>query len=167
MGLFDRGGLSAAERADLADAVGGVPRVLAVGRTDGDRPVAGLPDRLAIRNPDGWRCVAWQAIDRGGWDPATAELRWTCGGVEGSVHLTEIGRLPDLFRERVAASIVLQQTVELGGRKRATITARRDPGVASGPIEWRVALPPGELGADQRRVLDAEVARLRTEYDIA
>lgn len=167
MGLFDRGGLSATERAELAEALGGAPRALAWGRTDGGRPVVGLADRLAIRDPEGWRCVAWQAIDRGGWDPATARLRWTCGGVDGGVHLTETGQLPDLFRERVAASIVLQQAVELGGRKRATISARRDPGAASGPIEWRVALPAGDLDADQRRVLDAEVGRLRAEYDIA
>lgn len=139
--------------------------MLAWGRGS-DVLAVGLADRLAVRQGGEWRFVAWDAIDVGGWDPATGELRWSGEDIEGSVALDEPGALPELFRERVQASIALQQVLDLGGGERAVISARRNPGRAEGDLSWRVSHPSKRLTDASRAYIEAEVSRLRAEYDI-
>lgn len=169
MGFLDRRGLPEVDYAALTQAVGARVRVIAWGRGE-DGPVVGLTDRLAIApaaGADGWTFVAWDSIERGGWDPKNRRLHWTGDGLEGSVTLSEPGQLPEFFRERVEASILLERVLETGVGSKVTISARRNPGAPDSPLSWQVKPGLATLDGAARRVVEAELARLRTEYDIS
>lgn len=144
------------------------PRVLAWGRST-DGIAVGLPDRLAYNGPDRWLDQLWHRVARGAWDRSTSTLRWS--SVEGAgqeLTLTQPGKLPELFNERVSASIVLQRLVDLPTRGSAQITLRRDLGDPHAALMWSV-LPQGRARLDEpgaQAVVAAELARLRAEYDI-
>ncbi len=127
-------------------------RVLASGRSPLG-PVLGLTDALVYS--DGTTCheVPWHEVDRGGWD---------------SLSLTETGRLPDLFNERVTASIACVRTVAVAGAGTAVITARRDLADPASALIWRIApgkgVQPEQVDADPLVALELE--RLRAEYDL-
>lgn len=90
-----------------------------------------------------WRHVGWHEIEHGGWNAESRSLSWTLyGGRRGRVGLREPGRLPELFRERVAASIVVERFVPIRGERGVTVTARRDLG-GSGAITWHSTLTRG------------------------
>lgn len=130
----------------------------------------GLSDRLVYRREDRWAQQAWHEVERGGWDQLAGALRWVDHqGREESLLLAEPRRLPELFNERVTASIVLQKAVELGRGRTAIVSLRRDLGAPDSPLVWRV-----RLGARVRQddpevesALNAELERLRSEYDFA
>ena len=91
----------------------------------------------------GWRHLGWHEIEHGGWNAESRSLSWTLyGGRRGRVGLPEPGRLPELFRERVAASIVVERFVPIRGERGVTVTARRDLG-GSGAITWHSTLTRG------------------------
>ena len=79
--------------------------------------------------------------------------------------LAEPARLPELFRERVAASIAVERFVPIRGERGVTVTARRDLG-AAGTLSWHSTLTRG-LSASTDGVAD-QVARaeadLQAEY---
>ena len=58
------------------------------------------------------------------------------------MQLTEPGRMPELFRERIAATIALERFVPLAGERGVTITARRNLDDA-GSISWHSTLTRG------------------------
>lgn len=166
MGLFDRAGLPRDAFAGLTEAVGARVRVLAWAR-GADGPVVGLADRLAL-SCDGWRFIGWHEIDSGGWDAETGRLRWRLvDGETGEVNLADPGALPDLFRERVTASIVVQERVNLARGRTAIIVARRRLDGGSSPLVWSVTEQGGRFTADQEAHAEAELARLQSEYDFA
>lgn len=165
MGWFDRAALPAHDYEALAEACGGPVRVLAWGRGS-SKVVVGLADRLAWGGADEWTFLGWDLIDQGRWDPTTKTLSWRCEGVPGQVVLDETGRLPDLFRERVGASILLQRPVSVRQKKQALIAARRNPGRPDAPVQWRVLVPEEGLDDDDRARVAEELARVRAEYDI-
>lgn len=151
----------------LKQLVGG-RRVLASGHSPLGQ-VLGLADALVYS--DGTACheVAWHEVDRGGWDHESRTLRWTTvDGGSGSISLTETGRLPDLFNERVTATIACVRTVGLSEAGTAVITARRNLADPSSALIWRVA--PGKGVQPERAAADPLVAleleRLRAEYDV-
>ena len=129
----------------------------------------GLVDRLVYRSAGEWRQQFWHEVERGNWDQATHRLRWTnVDGEAPEVELTETGNLPDLFNERVTASIACMRVVDLA-RGTAVITARRDLGDSSAPLVWRIS--PGK-GASAESVngdplVAGELAVLRAEYDLS
>lgn len=169
MGLFTRNDLDAATAASLAGFLGFRPRVLAWGRTTTGVGV-GLSDRLTYLQGEQWGQQVWHEVARGGWEESSGRLQWTdVQGREGSLLLTEPRRLPDLFNERVSASIVLQKIVDLGRGRSAVVSLRRDLGSPGAPLVWRVRLGSGVDQDDPVVVgaLTAELDRLRTEYDIA
>lgn len=167
MGLFDRAGLPAADFRSLTEAVGRRVRVLAWAR-GADGPVVGLADRLAVRGPDAWRFIGWHEVGSGGWDAATGHLRWRLtDGVRDDLVLENPGSLPDLFRERVEASIVVQERFELSRGRAAMIVARRPLDDTRAPLQWTVTRHGGSFDIAQADQADAELARLRAEYDIA
>lgn len=166
MGLFDRAGLPTADFRNLEAAAGRRIRVLAWAHGV-DGPVVGLADRLAIRTAGGWSFVPWHEIASGGWDSEEARLRWRLtDGTEGAVLLRDPGSLPDLFRERVGASIVVQERFDLTRGRAAMIVARRTLDDAHGPLLWTVTRHGGSFDTAQLDQADAELARLRSEYDI-
>ncbi len=167
MGLFDRAGLPTADFRGLTVAVGHRVRVLAWAY-GADGPVVGLAGQLAIREADNWRFVPWHEIASGGWDSDSGRLRWrlTDGG-DGEVLLRDPGSLPDLFRERVGASIVVQERFELSRGRAAMIVARRPLDDERAPLLWTVTRHGGSFDTAQLDQAEAELARLRAEYDIA
>lgn len=143
-------------------------RVLASGRSALGQ-VLGLADALVFSDGVSPHELRWHEVAHGGWDTESRTLRWTTvDGTDGSLVLTETGLLPDLFNERVTASIACVRTVELAGKGTAVITARRDLGNPAGALTWRVDPGKGvrleEVTADPFVALELE--RLRAEYDV-
>ena len=95
-------------------------------------------------------------------------LRWTLvtGGTE-NLLLDDPGSLPDLFRERVDASIVVQQRVELAHDLAALIVARRLLDDDTAPLIWSLNRQGESWDAAQEAQAGAELARLQAEYDIS
>lgn len=168
--------------ASLSVEPGHPPRILAWAATP-DGVCIGTPGTLSFQLPDnvtdegigdgtedgtGWRHVGWHEIERGGWDAETRRLTWSgYDGEPDAVALEVPGRLPELFRERVAASIAVEKFVALVGERGVVITARRDLG-SPGAITWHSSLTRG-LTWERDGVgeaVDRAVAELRTEYDL-
>ena len=139
---------------ELASFLGRRPRVLAWARADGDL-VAGLLDGLAVRESGAWGFTPWDEIEHGGWDGR--ELSWRGGdGRRRTFALTAPGRLPELFHERVQASILGQWPVRWDGGS-ASVVLRRNPGLTDAPARWRVIASPGVAvdGAPARQAIAA------------
>ena len=161
-GLFGTRGLPPEVHASWRDSLtgrGGAPtRILAWARSP-DGYVVGSLAVLSLRSgqpvvpaetatdrevePEGWRHVGWHEIEHGGWNAESRSLSWTLyGGRRGRVELAEAGRLPELFRERVAASIAVERFVPIRGERGVTVTARRDLG-GDGALTWHSSLTRG------------------------
>lgn len=128
------------------------------GLRPGARPDVGSGDRLLAwaRAGDGtWLAgsaaalylgetrVAWTEVESADWDRDTEQLRVTEVGEWGRVRprhqfdLAEPGRLLELIRERVTASVVLQRHEAVHGRRGVRIVGRRDPaGAGSSDVRW-------------------------------
>ncbi len=71
----------------------------------------------------------WHEVDTGGWDPdsATLSVSWV-GGTRGLQwqlrQRTGEGGVPQVFRDRVSASVVLVRKVDLGARRTARVSIR-------------------------------------------
>lgn len=129
----------------------------------------GTPSHLSLGDTGSWQHIGWHQFERGDWNAETQALRWALyGGTRGTAHLQTPARLPELFRERIAASIVIERFIPVRGTKGIIISARRNLADQDGPLDWHRSLSPG-LTWDERGVEDlAEltIADLRTEYDI-
>lgn len=121
-----------------------------------------------------WVHVGWHQIERGGWNSETRMLSWRLlEGRRGALELTTPHRLPELFRERIAASIVLERFVPLTSEESGqqvrgvTVSARRDLGIDPGPVSWHASLTRGTTwsSAGARDAADAAIAQLKSEYD--
>ena len=134
----------------------------------------GSPSTLSYDDESGWRHLGWHEIERGGWDADTGELRWTelappgSAPAAGSLALTEPGRLPELFRERVSATIAVEKFVALSGSRGVVVTARRDL-ARDGAITWHATLTRGLTWQTDgvRPAVDEALAELRKEYDLS
>lgn len=146
---------------------GRAPRILAWAG-EGDQLAIGSPSVLSTGDPGGWQHVGWHEIERGGWNDELHRLSWVrVDGRRGEVELAVPGRLPELFRERVEATIVLRQFVPLAGERGVTISARRPLG-QPGPLDWHTSLTRGLTWqtAGVREAVDDALARTRAEFDM-
>lgn len=89
--------------------------------------------RLLERTEDGQTLLerAWHEVDTGAWNPETWVLAASfVDGQEGRQwslrRLTGPGMVPEVFRERTSASVVLTRIVDLGPRRSARVTVRND-----------------------------------------
>ena len=137
----------------------------------GDRPVSsatpGASDSPAAGDPS-WTHVGWHRIERGRWDGDARRLSWSgYDGSRGSATVTAPGRVPELFRERIAASIAVEEIVQVGGGRSVVVSGRRDLSHPDGPIEWRMSLGRGSSWQQPglRALAEDTLARLRSEYD--
>ena len=115
-----------------------------------------------------WRHVGWHEIEHGGWNAETRKLSWAeYGGRRGSVELTGAGRLPELFRERIAASIVVERFVPIAGDRGVVVNGRRDLSATVPVIAWHATLGRGLTWRTPglRETVDEAMAELRAEYD--
>jgi hypothetical protein len=116
--------------------------------------LAGTRDALHLVALDGSaESLPWEQVQRADWD--TEEHLLTVERVEDfgkpvssrTFLLEEPGSLLVLLRERVSASIVLQQRVVVRGRKGLVVIARRPPS-GHGAITWAYELDSGVDPAD-------------------
>ena len=121
-------------RPDLEVAPG--ERLLAWAETDDGRVIGGTRD--AFYAPER---VPWEQVEAADWDRDTTTLRvsevgsWGDHRAEHVFVVEEPGRLLELVRERVTASVVLQRHVPLAGRRGVRVIARRAPG-GGGEVSW-------------------------------
>lgn len=116
------------------------------------------------------RTLAWDEIERATWDGdddtllvvevATASAR----PVRHRLRITAPGRLVDVVREQVTASVILTRFVPIDGRRGVRVTGRRTRG---GDLVWSAALDAGIDRADPgtRARIDAAVAAVRAEVE--
>lgn len=143
-------------------------RILAWARS-ADGFVVGSPALLSLgaagvsAGVEDWRHVGWHEIEHGGWNAEARALSWTLyGGRRGRVELAEPGRLPELFRERVAASIAVERFVPIRGERGVTVTARRDLG-GDGTLSWHSSLTRGLSWSGEG--VSEEAARVLAEME--
>ena len=151
----------------LREEPGRPARILAWAGED-DRFVVGSPAVLSTGGGTGWHHVGWHEIERGGWNDELRRLSWVrLDGRRGEVELAEPGRLPELFRERVEATIVVRQFVALAGDRGVTVSARR-PLAGGGPLVWHSSLTRGLSWQTPgvREAVDDALAQTRAEFDM-
>lgn len=147
--------------------------VMAVGHGDGLTLVA-TTECLALHRPapgpdeQDWEFVGWHLISRGGWNAKAGKLRWT--RVDDSttfVALTEPGAIPDVFRDRVRASIVVEQSFHAPGGGHVVVAGRRQLG-GEGGIVWQVTtLGVAKLSNPEvAEFATAKAAEIRYDYEV-
>lgn len=103
--------------------------------------LAGTRDAFYVVAAGETRRVPWEQVEAADWDRDTDTFRLSEVGSWGEqrpVHvatLQEPGRLLELVRERVTASVVLQRHVAVTGRRGLRVIARRAP-AGTGTIQW-------------------------------
>jgi len=126
--------------------------------TDGT-VVAGTRDAVYI----GTARLPWEQVEAADWDRDTDLLRlsevgtWGERRVEHAFSFDDPGRLLQLVRERVTASIVLQRHVPVDGRRGVRVIARRAPH-RDRPIAWFYEYDEGVDPADPAVLEVAESA---------
>ena len=128
----------------------------------------GSASLLSYASEAGWRHVGWHQIERGGWNAETRKLSWTTyDGGQDSVELVKAGRLPELFRERVSASIVVERFVPIAGERGVTVSGRRDLADSTATITWHASLSRGLSWRTEgvQQAADDALAELQREYD--
>jgi hypothetical protein len=160
-------------KASLAAQPGRSARILAWATTPVGFCIAS-PAALSYGNEDGWEHIGWHEIERGGWNAELRTLSWVLyaapgrAAVRGSLELIEPGRMPELFRERISATIAVEKFVPLSGERGVTIAARRDLGRA-GAVSWHGTLTRG-LSWHTNGVpaaVDQAMEQVRAEYDLS
>lgn len=135
-----------------------------------DGAVVGLADQLLVQDAAGWRGYPWHSIATGKWQPDSQQLTWVdTAGNEHTVVLDRPGRFPDLFNERISASVVFTRRVEFGRGRYATIALRRDLATATGDAAWQVTPSAGVNLADPEvsARIDQELAEVQADFGIA
>ena len=123
-----------------AIAVAAGERVLASCESVDGIVLAGTRDAFYVGSESAQR-VPWERVEAADWDRDDSIFRlslvgeWGAEKITHSFGLTEPGRLLELVRERVTASIVLQRHLPISGRRGVRVIGRRPPR-GSGEIEW-------------------------------
>ncbi|MGB7450027.1 MAG: hypothetical protein WA892_12990 [Ornithinimicrobium sp.] len=104
----------------------------------------------------------WHEVATGAWDPDSSTLSLSWVGSDRAVQwvlrrLTGPGRIPQVFRERVSASVVQVREVSVGTRRSARISVRSI--LHSRELIDQVVLGRGSSTTDSE--LADEVARVR------
>lgn len=114
--------------------------------------------------------IPWEQIQAAEWDPESSTLRVSEVGTWGrlrpayTVVVREPGRLLELLRERVTASVLLQRHVPVTARDSARVIARRAPRGDQSIIwlvEYDEALDPDDPVV--RLAVEAALANARAE----
>lgn len=90
--------------------------------------------------------LGWEQIERATWDGDENVLDVYEVAMSGSrprlrrVAITERGRLVEVVREQVTASVVISRHVPIRGRQGVRVTGRRMP---DGDLSWRAVLDHG------------------------
>ena len=144
-------------------------RVLAWTRAVTGEVLAGTREALYL---DGAR-VAWEDVEAADWDRDTEQLRvaevgsWGEPRVEHRYAIAEPGRLVELLRERVTASVLLVRHVPINGRRGVRVIARRPP-AGDRALRWVYEYDEGIDPADPavRSAAEAALASARDEVGL-
>lgn len=159
-----------------AEVVGaaGLPRgekVLAHGH-DGDRWLLGTRAALVVvEGVQRTACLPWETVQAADWDKDTNTVRVTEVGEYGRPRaayqfvLDNPALLLQLIRERVTASVVLQQGHLVSGKRGFKVIGRRSP-TGVGPISWMFEFDAGIDPDDPLVALAAEDALARARADV-
>lgn len=139
-------------------------RVLAAGEAEDGTWLLGTRDRLVLVDPDGGVILLpWEQVHRADWDMETSALRvepvqdWGLPVERWSFVLDDPDTLLTLVRERVTASVVLQQRIDLDRRRGFSVVARRAP-ARGGEITWAYEFDAGVDPSDPAVQIVAEAA---------
>ena len=149
--------------APVSEAVGlsGGERVLSWGRevASGITVVATNHALYAV-DAAGARTLArpWHEVDGGTWSPELTQLTvtWVDGSKPSQWVLGATSLLPETLRERVQASVVLAQRIELGPQRWAKAVLRQD--LATGDLVEQVVLGRGVRADDAEMTARTEGA---------
>lgn len=143
-------------------------RVLAASGTVGGWMVLSVT-HLSVRGTDEtWAHTGWHEIEHGGWNVEIVRLQWTrTDGRRGSVHLSDPGSAPGVFRDRVKASFVFTDTIMVNETAGIVVSARRDLADPGAPLQWHTTLQRGLTWQQPgvRELADEALARYRNEFD--
>ncbi len=161
-------------RVSLTLELGDKPHVLAWSATL-QGMLVGTASALAVAKgtPDSprWQLIGWHEIESGGWNNDDRQLVWVLnGGGRGHASLPNPGRFPELFKERVSASIVLRQHIEIDQtRNGVTISARRRLDGSEPELLWQCTPGKGTQMSDPAVILATARAidHLRSQYDFS
>lgn len=121
--------------ADVTAAIGPADgdRLLAWGTDDAGTTLVAGRHRLYVVRPgaEGGLDLAlsrpWHLVDAGTYaEGGVLRVTWVDGEPPVRVVLTEPGELPETLRERVQATVVLAETIDIGQRRSAKVVVRRD-----------------------------------------
>jgi hypothetical protein len=118
-------------------------KVLAWAESTSGQVVAGTRDAfyLTVPGSGAQARVPWEQVEAADWDRETSQLRvtevgsWGEARIEHILTIAEPGKLLELVRERVTASVVLQRHVPISGRRGVRVIARRAPR-GDRPLAW-------------------------------
>lgn len=142
--------------AAVVEMTDGDERVLAWSPSGGDGWVVATDKRLRATDPV--LDVSWVEVVGAGWDSPLLTVRlWSAYGDQQVVLSVEEGRtLPQVVRERVEETLLVQTKVPVDGAKGVRFLARRVPG--TGETLWQHIADPG---------LNIEDPRVRARIDAA
>lgn len=144
----------------------GVTRLLAWSVLVGGGAAAATVADLRILTPRGEQIVrTWDEVDHAVWDQDSRMLViwWVHTRRTTPLEIEDdIGRMPEVVRERVQSSVVLTASVPLPNGRTARVALRRDP---AGRLIAQSLLPPGTRAdaADVRPVVEQALADLWAE----
>ncbi|KQY61796.1 MULTISPECIES: hypothetical protein [unclassified Nocardioides] len=133
--------------------------------------LVGTRDALYV----GERRIPWETVEKADWSQDASTLTVTEVGSWGEVRpvhvvpLDEPGRLLELVRERVTASVVLQRHVPIRGRRGVFVIARRAPR-GDQPVQWvyefEEGVDPDDPEVRRRAAAALEVVRGEVGHDL-
>lgn len=154
---------------EYADQVGGTPTKPLAGAQTSEGWCVLFTDYLALGSRGEWRFDAWHLIEQGGWNDQNRELRWELlGGRRGNAIMDDPQRVPEVFRERVEATIVVQKQIDVPGtREGGVVSARRNLSDSSAPLDWRIRRGRGtDDSPEVMAALEGALADLKVDFDI-
>ena len=135
--------------------------------------VAGRHRLYAVApGPDGPQVTLsrpWHLVDAGLWSGEDGSLRvtWVDGQRPARFVLTDPGLLPETLRERVQASVIVSEALDLGNRRTARVVVRED--LTTRALLSQVLLGPGVRSTDpgvSEQVSDG-LARVREQVGLS
>lgn len=147
-------------------------RLLTWGRDDTTGGVVVASNhRLYAVSPDGEVVLdrPWHLVDAGSWshDAFLLTVTWVDRQRPAQWVLKEATLLPETLRERVQASVVIAQKLDLGERRSARVVIRQD--LASGELVEQVVLGRGVRAGDPgvEEATGAALADLKEQVGLA
>ena len=144
-------------------------KVLAWCNGEGDEVLAGTRDALYLVSGGTARRIPWEQVEAADWDQDSNLFRVSEVGSWGEQRrqheftISDPGRVLELVRERVTASVVLQRHVPVAGRRGLRVIARRAPR-GDRPLAWFFEYDEG-VDPDDPAVREAAQAALAAARD--